>query len=116
MNTTGRTAAVLVVGVQGVMRGAATSVSIWHSKAELTAVSIVLHTLVGAVLPGGVEYQNVHNKVQATLDQCTILAIDFVCPFYAVQVPVCPVDVVTVLGKSKRMRKIISNDLSVLAC
>lgn len=78
------TAAVPAVGVQSVMRGAATSVSIWHGKAELSTMFIVLHTFIGAILPGGVEYQYIHNKVQAILDQSTVLSINLVCSFYAV--------------------------------
>lgn len=73
-------------------------------------------TLVPARLPGGVENQDVHNVIQVPLDDGSVLATGLVGSFDAAPAPVCPVNVILVLGQAKGVRQIISYDLTVKAC
>lgn len=77
------------------------------------AVAVVLRTLVGTILSGGVENQDVHNILQVSLYHRSVQATAFVRPLDAAQVPVGPVDVIAILGQAKRMRKIVSHYLSL---
>lgn len=75
------------------------------------AVAVVFRTLVGAILSGGVENQDVHDILQVPLHHRSVQSTAFVRSLNAAQVPVGPVDVVAILGQAKRMRKIIGHYL-----
>lgn len=98
------TTAVPAVGIQGIVSSTATSKSIWYGKAQVTTMTIILHTIIQAILTWRMEDQYIHHKIQMALNKCPVLPTGLVCSFYTVKIPVCPVDVVTVLGQSKWMR------------
>ena len=110
------TAAVAAAGVQGVMRGAAAAVAAGDGEAQLATLPIVVHAVVEAVLAGGVEHQDVHHEVQVALDEGAVPAAGLVGPLDAVQVPVCPVDVIAVLGQTEGVREVIRNHDPLLTC
>ena len=80
------TAAVAAAGVQGVVRGAAAAVAAGHGEAQLPTLPVAVHAVVEAVLPGGVEHQDVHDEVQVALDEGAVPAAGLVGPLDAVQV------------------------------
>lgn len=84
-------------------------------QAQVGAVPIAGGTLVPACLPGGVEHQDVHNVVQVALDDGSVLAAGFVGALDAAPAPVCPVNVILVLGQAKGVRQIVCYDLTVKA-
>lgn len=110
------TAAVAAAGVQGIMRGAAAAVAAGDGQAQLATLPVVVHAVVEAVLAGGVEHQDVHHEVQVALDEGAVPAAGLVGPLDAVQVPVCPVDVITVLGQAEGVREIICDHDPLLTC
>lgn len=73
-------------------------------------------TLIPACLPGGVEDQDVHDIIQVALDDGSVLPAGLVGSFDAAPAPVCPVNVILVLGQAKGVRQIISYGLTVKAC
>lgn len=85
-------------------------------QAQVRAVPIAGGTLIPACLPGGVEDQDVHNVIQVALDDGSVLATGLVGSFDAAPAPVCPINVILVLGQAKGVRQIISYDLTVKAC
>lgn len=106
-----------VVRVQGIVSWAATDKpSHGDCQAQVRAVTIAGGTLVPACLPGGVEDQDVHNVIQVPLNDGSVLAAGLVGSFDAAPAPVCPVNVILVLGQAKGVRQIISYDLTVKAC
>lgn len=80
------------------MSSTATPKSIWDGKAQVTTMAIILHTIIQAILTRRMEDQYIHHKIQMALNKGPVLPTGLVCSFYAVKIPVCPVDVVTVLG------------------
>lgn len=80
-------------------------------QAQVGTVAVVLGAVVGTVLAGGVEDQDVHDVLQVSLDHGTVEAAALVCPLDAAQVPVCPVDIIPVLGQTKRVWEVISHYL-----
>lgn len=110
------TAAVAAAGVQCVVRSTATAVASRDGEAQLPTLAIAVHAVVEAVLTGGVEHQDVHDKVQVALDEGAVLPAGLVCPFDTVQVPVSPVDVIAVLSQAKGVGQIICYHHSILTC
>lgn len=88
----------------------------WRCQAEVGALPVAVRTLIRAVLPGRVEDQDVHDEVQLTLHQCAVQPAALVRTFDATQRPVCPVDEVAVLRQAERVRKVVRDDLPLLAC
>lgn len=80
-------------------------------QAQVGTVAVVLGTVIGTVLARGVEDQDVHNVLQVSLDHGAVQPRALVGPLDAAQVPVCPVDVVPVLGQTERMREVVSHYL-----
>lgn len=106
-----------VVRVQGIVSWAATDkASHGDSQAQVGAVPVAGGTLVPACLPGGVEHQDVHHVIQVALDDGSVLPAGLVGPLDAAAAPVCPVNVILVLGQPKGVGQIISYDLTVQAC
>lgn len=62
------------------------------------------------------EYQDVHDKVQVTLDEGAVPATGLVGPFNAMQVPVSPVDVIAILSQAKGVRQIVGYHHALLTC
>lgn len=85
-------------------------------KAQLPTLAIAVHAVVEAILTGGVEHQDVHDKVQVTLDEGAVPPAGLVSPFNAMQVPVSPVDVITILGQAKGVRQIVGYHHALLTC
>lgn len=110
------TAAVAAAGVKGVMRGTAAAVAAGDGEAQLATLPVAACAVVEAVLAGGVEHQDVHHEVQVALDQGAVPAAGLVGPLDAVQVPICPVDVIAVLGQAEGVREIIRNHDPLLTC
>lgn len=84
-------------------------------QAQVRAVAIAGGTLVPACLPGGVEDQDVHHVIQVALDDGPVLPTGLVGSLDAAPAPVCPVNVILVLGQAKGVRQIISYGLTVQA-
>lgn len=98
------------------MGGASADKAAGHGEAQVGAVAVGGGTGVPAGLPGRVEHQDVHHVVQVSLDQGPVLAACLVGPLNAAVAPVRPVDVVLVLGEAERVRQVVGNHLSLLAC
>lgn len=62
------------------------------------------------------EDQDVHYVIQVPLDDSSVLATGLVGSFDAAPAPVCPVNVILVLSQAKRVRQVISYNLTVEAC
>lgn len=98
------------------MRGTAAAVAAGDGEAQLAALPVAARAVVEAVLAGGVEHQDVHHEVQVALDQGAVPAAGLVGPLDAVQVPICPVDVIAVLGQAEGVREVIRNHDPLLTC
>lgn len=85
-------------------------------EAQLPTLPIVVHAIIEAILAGGVEHQDVHHKVQMALDKSAVPATGLVSPLNAVQVPVCPVDVIAVLCQAEGVWEVVSNHNPLLTC
>lgn len=86
------------------------------SEAQLPTLPVVVHAVIEAILAGGVEHQDVHHEIQVALDECAVPATGLVGSLNAVQVPVCPVDVITVLSQAEGVREVIGNHDPFLTC
>lgn len=62
------------------------------------------------------EDQDIHNVIQVSLNDSSVLAAGFVGSLNAAPAPVCPIDVILVLSQAKRVRQVISNNLTVKTC
>lgn len=98
------------------MRSTAAAVASRDGKAQLPTLAIAVHAVVEAILTGGVEHQDVHDEVQVTLDEGAVPPAGLVSPFNAMQVPVSPVDVITILGQAKGVRQIVGYHHALLTC
>lgn len=110
------TAAIAAAGVQRVVRSTATAVASWDGKAQLPTLAIIVHAVIEAILTGRVEHQNVHDEVQVALDEGAVPPTGLVSPFNTMQVPVSPVDVITVLSQAKGVGQIIGYHHAFLTC
>lgn len=98
------------------MRRTATAVASGDGETELPTLAIAVHTVVEAILTGGVEHQDIHDKVQVTLDEGAVPPAGLVGPFNAMQVPVSPVDVIAILSQAKGVRQIVGYHHALLTC
>lgn len=98
------------------MRGTAAAVAAGDSEAQLPTLPVVVHAVIEAILAGGVEHQDVHHEIQVALDEGAVPATGLVGSLNAVQVPVCPVDVITVLRQAEGVREVIGNHDPLLTC
>lgn len=80
------------------MGSTATPKPVGDGKAQVPTVAVILHAIIQAILTRRMEDQDIHHKIQMALNKRPVLPTGLVCSFDAVKIPVCPVDVVTVLG------------------
>lgn len=110
------TAAVAAAWVQRVVRSTATAVASRDGKAQLPTLAIAVHTVIEAILTGGVEHQDVHDEVQVALNEGAVLSAGLVSPLNTMQVPVSPVDVIAVLCQAKGVGQVIGYHHALLTC
>lgn len=124
------------------MRGAAAPGTSGRGQAEMRTVAVVIGALIGTVLAGGVEHQDVQHQLQLALmtqefslsalklpktneiqkelapnlkHNCAVESAAFVCTLNTAQVKICPVNEIPVLGQTKGVRKVVYNDLPLKA-
>lgn len=86
------------------------------SETQMRTVTVSRSARVPAALPGRMKHQDVHDVIQVTLYDGTVLPAGLVGPFNAALAPVGPVDVVLILREPKGMWQIICYHLSLQTC